>query len=159
VVPEDGHSLGVRDHSLSLIACSFVIYREATWFSFVPLIDEPQGWSMDKLGMAISPYEVCVNGSRALHAVWSGVSYAEGGLNKLNITTLDAPLVAPGNATLLVFDNAQPACENGMHFNLHNNLWNTKCAAHRFLLFTHCASYPVWYNGNECFRFSLQFAN
>ena len=90
------------------------------------MIEDAQGWVLDKLSMPISPYEVCVNGSRALHGVWKGVYYTEQGTARLTIDSLDAPLVAPGNATLLKFDNAQPQCENGVHFNLHNNLWNTK---------------------------------
>ena len=82
---------------------------------------------MDKLGTWVSPLETCINGSRPLHSVWSGILYQENSLPKLRIASLDAPLVAPGNASLLVWDQAQPALENGMHFNLHNNLWNTKC--------------------------------
>lgn len=89
---------------------------------------------MDKLSIPISTHEVCVNGSRALHGVWKGVEYWEDGRQLLKLDSLDAPLVAPGNATLLVFDNVQPAATGGMHFNLvrvQNRVSLTPSFSHR----------------------------
>jgi hypothetical protein len=63
----------------------------------------------------------------------------------MNITSLDCPLVAPGDINhLLNFDgDNQPACENGMHFNLFNNLWGT--------------AFNQWYDNDALFRFVLNF--
>lgn len=88
------------------------------------------------MGAVVNPYDVAANGSRHLHAIWSGgnvikwyynvpVTYSDDLGNQMNITSLDCPLVAPGDVHhLLNFDgDSQPNCENGMHFNLFNNLW------------------------------------
>lgn len=74
---------------------------------------------------------VVVNGSRSLHAVWKGVRYegADGAAPLLSIDTLDAPVVAPGRASPILFlQDEQPEVERGMSFCLFNNLWNTNCA-------------------------------
>ena len=113
---------------------------EALWFSFQPQMSDPQGWTMDKLGARISPLDVARDGNRHLHAVNRGVDYhdAQGGLH---IASLDAPLVAPGQPSLLDFNNRQPALKNGMHFNLYNNIWGT--------------NFPMWYDENARFRFEI----
>lgn len=115
---------------------------EALWLSFCPRISDPKGWRMDKLGELISPLEVIRNGNRKLHAVGNGVEYhgEEGGLI---IETLDAPLVAPGEMSLLNFNNRQPPMKRGMHFNLYNNIWGT--------------NFPMWFEEDARFRFLLRF--
>jgi hypothetical protein len=57
------------------------------------------------------------------------------------VETLDAPLVVPDNNTLLRFaDPGPPNVDNGVHFNLFNNLWDT--------------NYPVWtVDEEDMFRF------
>ncbi len=115
---------------------------EALWFSFVPIAPNVQGWRMEKLGQLISPLEVVRNGNRRLHAVGSGVYY-EDNRGKLSIETLDAPLVAPGEPSLLDFNNHRPALKKGMHFNLYNNVWGT--------------NFPMWYDDDARFRFKLRF--
>jgi len=64
------------------------------------------------------------DGNRKLHAVGAGVTYqdARGGLE---IGSLDAALVAPGEPSLLDFNNRQPALRRGMHFLLFDNVWGT----------------------------------
>jgi hypothetical protein len=42
---------------------------------------------------------------------------------------------------LLIFPPPQIDGEHGIHFNLHNNAWNT--------------NYPVWYGDDERFRFEV----
>lgn len=115
---------------------------EALWLSFNPRISDPKGWRMDKLGELISPLEVIRNGNRKLHAVGRGVEYhdEEGGLI---IETFDAPLVAPGEMSLLNFNNRQPPMKRGMHFNLYNNIWGT--------------NFPMWFEEDARFRFILRF--
>ena len=68
-------------------------------------------------------------------------SYREGD-QELVIETLDAPLVAPGEPSLLNFNNIQPALEKGFHFNLYNNVWGT--------------NFPMWYDDDARFRFVVR---
>jgi hypothetical protein len=96
---------------------------------------------MDKLGLWISPYEVIRDGNRHLHAVGAGVR-AEGPRHIFQISPLDSTLVAPGQPSLLNFNNRQPDLSQGMHFNLHNNLWGT--------------NFPMWYGDDARFRFTLR---
>jgi hypothetical protein len=115
---------------------------EAIWFSFIPRTRLSSGWKMEKLGQLISPLEVIRNGNRKLHALGSGVSYQEERTG-LTIETFDAPLVAPGERSLLNFNNRQPPLRKGMHFLLYNNLWGT--------------NFPMWYEEDARFRFYLKF--
>jgi hypothetical protein len=115
---------------------------EALWFSFAPKTSRSGVWEMDKLGERISPLDVIHNGNRKLHGVNSGVYYTDG-RSKLSIETLDAPLVAPGEPSLLDFNNRQPNLSKGMHFNLFNNVWGT--------------NFPMWYEDDARFRFTLRF--
>jgi hypothetical protein len=70
---------------------------------------------MDVLGSPVDPLSVVINGSRHLHAVHRGVCFDDSqprgseAKGRLAIETLDAPLVAPGDAEhLLNFDNVLP---------------------------------------------------
>jgi hypothetical protein len=115
---------------------------EALWFSFCPHTPDPNAWTLDKLGKRLSPLDVVPGGNQMLHAVGGGVFYDDG-RQQLAIETLDAPLVAPGDRSLLRFDPRPPALENGMHFNLYNNVWGT--------------NFPQWYDEDARFRFALHF--
>ncbi len=110
---------------------------EALWFAFNPRVDAPRAWTMDKLGFAVSPLDVALNGNRKLHAVNSGVRNGA-----FEIVSLDAALVAPGKPSLLDFNNKQPPLARGMHFNLHNSVWGT--------------NFPLWYDSPGQFRFMLR---
>jgi hypothetical protein len=112
------------------------------WFSFVPIVKSPENWRMDKLGQSVSPLDVIRNGNRKLHAVGEGVSY-QGADGSLNIRTLDTALVAPGERSLVDFNNRQPALRRGMHFLLYDNTW--------------CTNFPMWYDDDARFRFELEF--
>jgi hypothetical protein len=57
--------------------------------------------------------------------------------------SLDAPLIAPGKANLLDYDQAQPDLKKGMHVNLFNNLWGT--------------NFPMWSDEDGQFRFILNW--
>ncbi|WNR45277.1 HAD hydrolase-like protein [Paenibacillus roseipurpureus] len=116
---------------------------EALWFSFIPKVDNPNRWRLDKLGERISPLDVVKDGSRNLHAVNAGIFY-NGADGKLCIETLDAALVAPGEPRLLQFDNSFGLQSEGMHFQLYNNVWGT--------------NFPMWYEEDACFRFVIKFA-
>jgi len=114
---------------------------EALWLSFVPQVPDARLWRMEKLGELISPYEVIHDGNRKLHAVGTGVYYSDSRY-QLTIETLDAPLVAPGEPSLLNFNQKQPDLKKGLHFNLYNNVWGT--------------NFPMWYDEDARFRFVLK---
>lgn len=115
---------------------------EAAWFSFTPRVGRAGSWKLDKLGKWISPHEVIRNGNRHLHAVGTSGLFCESRETCLSIRTLDAALAAPGQPSLLNFNNRQPKMSEGVHFNLHNNLWGT--------------NFPMWYEDDALFRFELQ---
>ncbi len=114
---------------------------EALWYSFLPKIENPNKWMMDKMGEWISPSEVIEGGNRTLHAVQTGlrcpINHGE-----LMLETLDAPLVSLGSPRLLHFDKALPDLSGGMHFNLYNNTWGS--------------NFPMWYNDDALFRFNIK---
>ena len=112
---------------------------EASWLSFNPSSCGPKAWQMRKLGVFLSPLDVVENGNRNLHAVEEIVNKSSHG--NLSLSSLDAPLMAPGRPALLNFNNDLPELESGIHFNLHNNVWGT--------------NFPMWYEDNARFRFRL----
>jgi hypothetical protein len=114
---------------------------EALWLTFNPKVPLSRRWMMDKLGQLISPLEVIRDGNRKLHAVNTGVYY-EDNRTRLSLQTLDAALVAPGEPSLLDFNNRQPKMAGGFHFCLYNNIWGT--------------NFPMWYDEDGFFRFTLQ---
>jgi hypothetical protein len=81
------------------------------------------------------------NGNRHLHACGEGVTYQDGE-QRLILSALDSPLVAPGEPSLLNFTNQQPDLQQGVHFNLHNNLWGT--------------NFQMWFEEDCRFRFRLE---
>lgn len=115
---------------------------EASWISFVPMLDNANRWRIDKMNQWVNPLEVVKDGNRYLHAVNRGMRY-EGADGSLAISTLDAPLVSPGARRLLRFDNEFAQLDGGMHVNLHNNVWGT--------------NFPMWYEDDASFRFKLNF--
>jgi hypothetical protein len=116
---------------------------EALWFSFCPRTAVPQAWTLEKLGKAIRPLEVVRGGNHKLHAVGRGATYDDGRY-RLVVESVDAPLVAPGEPSLLRFDSEPPALEKGLHVNLYNNVWGT--------------NFPQWYDEDARFRFALHFS-
>jgi hypothetical protein len=76
-----------------------------------------------------------------MHAVGTGVSYRDA-QGSLLLETLDAPLVAPGQPSLLNFNNQLPDLQKGMHINLYNNVWGT--------------NFPQWDEEDARFRFVLR---
>jgi hypothetical protein len=115
---------------------------EAIWLSFNPKVRSARKWLLDKMEMYISPLKVIRNGNRKLHAVETGVSYEDNQI-RIGIQSLDSPLLAPGERSLLDFNNRQPRLSNGFHFCLYNNIWGT--------------NFPMWYDDDGFFRFNLQF--
>jgi hypothetical protein len=114
---------------------------EALWVSFVPKVSPAVLWQMDKLGQMVDPLDVVPAGGSKLHGLNSGLTLRDGS-NGLEICTLDAALVAPGEPSLLDFSPDLPRLVKGAHFNLYNNTWGT--------------NFPMWYEDDGQFRFSLR---
>ena len=76
-----------------------------------------------------------------MHALDGGFSYREGAL-EFAVQTLDAPLVALGERTPLLFSNDQPDLNRGIHSCLYNNAWGT--------------NYIMWYGEDARFRYVLK---
>jgi hypothetical protein len=114
---------------------------EALWLTFSPAVEDAQKWMLDKSGEWISPLDVVVSGNRHMHAVQKGFRNEAGG-NSFAVETLDAPVVALGERTPLLFSNAQPNLSKGIHACLYNNAWGT--------------NYIMWYGENARARFVVR---
>ena len=114
---------------------------EALWLTFNPRVSDPQGWTMDKSGEQVSPFDVAVGGSRHLHAVSTGFAYQDHE-HSFKVESLDAPLIALGEKSPLNFSRAQPDLASGVHCNLYNNAWGT--------------NYIMWFGEGMRFRFLLR---
>ena len=106
---------------------------EAIWAGFQPIAKEKR---IRKFKQPIDPRYVVRNGNCRLHGTDYGVIYKE-----LSIETLDACVVAPQEPSLLHFCNSKPEDQDGIHFNLFNNVWGT--------------NFPMWFEGDARFRFVL----
>ncbi|KAL3138964.1 hypothetical protein ABBQ32_005773 [Trebouxia sp. C0010 RCD-2024] len=104
---------------------------EAMWVQFAPpaAVADAASWQMYKLGRPVSPLEVVLNGSQSMHAVSDeGISVrgaGSGSWEQLNIRSLDAALVSPGEPIPFPNPNARPDLHKGMAYNLANNIWGT----------------------------------
>lgn len=111
-------------------------WPESTWWSFVPTVEDPDDWTMRKLGEDVSPLDVVPRGARTLHGVDS-VHHPSG----LRLELHDAPLVAPGAPAPLRFDDRLPVMDGGWHVCLYDNTWGT--------------NFPMWCPGDARFRLTL----
>jgi hypothetical protein len=113
---------------------------EALWLSFHPIVSNQQGWTMDKSGEQVSPFDVVSSGNRHMHAVSTGFGYKEE-QQSIFVETLDSPLIALGEKSPLNFSRSQPDLSGGIHCNLFNNAWGT--------------NYIMWFGEDMRFRFVL----
>jgi len=97
---------------------------EALWLTFNPIAEDPKGWTLEKCGQMISPFEVVASGNRHMHALQQGFMYESGG-HSFAVETLDAPVVALGERDPILFSNDQPDLSKGIHSCLFNNAWGT----------------------------------
>lgn len=109
---------------------------EALWLEFCPMASVQ---AVHKLGQWISPLEVVEGGNKKLHATQDGVRFSG-----LTIQGLDTGLVSLGGPGLLGFSRENPHLEQGVWFNLYNNVWGT--------------NFPMWYDQDGRFRFLLNFS-
>lgn len=107
---------------------------EALWVGFAPNADNLK---IGKLGSFIDPYHVVSRGGRNLHATDFGVKYDD-----IEIESLDCALVSPGIPHLVDFVNTIPDKNEGIFFNLYNNVWGT--------------NFPMWYEDDTAYRFKLK---
>jgi len=114
---------------------------EALWLTFNPIANDPAGWTLHKSGEPISPLDVVASGNRHMHALDKGFAYREPG-HRFEVETIDAPVVAVGQRSALLFSNIQPDLREGIHSNLFNNAWGT--------------NYIMWYGEDMRFRYVLR---
>ena len=114
---------------------------EALWLTFNPIAEDAQGWTLDKSGEWISPFDVVASGNRHMHSLQSGFRYNSGG-HQFAVDTLDAPVVALGERSPLHFSNDQPDLGRGIHSCIFNNAWGT--------------NYIMWYGEDVRARYVLR---
>lgn len=110
---------------------------EASWLGFRPRTG-PGDWRLTKIETPVDPQSVVRNGNRSLHAVAAVTHTAT---RDFSLRPLDAALVAVGRPALYRFDNAVPDPDDGLHVNLHNNMWGT--------------NFTMWFDDDLRFRFEL----
>ena len=96
--------------------------------------------AIEKMGTAIRPDEVVENGNRRMHAIDRKIM-----MSKMELETIDAPVISIGEPGLLNFTNEQPDLEKGVYVNLFNNVWGT--------------NFTMWYEDDARFRFALKWKN
>lgn len=110
---------------------------EGVWLGFC-LKDSIE--AIEKMGTAIRPDEVVENGNRRMHAIDRKIM-----MSKMELETIDAPVISIGEPGLLNFTNEQPDLEKGVYVNLFNNVWGT--------------NFTMWYEDDARFRFALKWKN
>ncbi len=116
-------------------------FPEALWLSFNPIAEEQKGWTLEKSGQSISPFDVVQSGSRHMHSLSNGFEYKHGG-HRFAVETVDAPVVVLGDRTPIGFSNTQPDLSTGIHSNLYNNAWGT--------------NYIMWFGEDMRFRYVIR---
>ena len=114
---------------------------EATWLAFRPRVGAAASWHLTKLGTPVDSRSVVRGGNRSLHAV---ADARLDGPRRAVLTPLDSPLVAVGEPALLRFDGRLPQPDDGIHVNLHNNVWGT--------------NFRMWFDDDMRYRFTLDLA-
>ena len=107
---------------------------EGIWIGMHPLAG---AYRVRKLGAWIDPNEIIPYGNRQMCATDFGAAW-----ENLSIETEDTAVLAFGEPSLWRFDAEKPQLENGVWFNLYNNMWNT--------------NFPMWYDEDALFRFRIR---
>ena len=114
---------------------------EALWMTFNPDVRDEKGWTLHKSDEMVSPFDVVESGNRHMHALSTSFFHGEGA-SRFEVMTLDAPLVALGERTPLLFSNEQPDLGKGIHSCLYNNAWGT--------------NYIMWCGEDARFRYEIR---
>jgi hypothetical protein len=115
---------------------------EAMWLTFELEGATASGWTLDKLGVPISPLDVDPRGGQ-LHAIELGVRYADA-QRSVEIEMPDTPIVSCLGPRLLRFDGRRPQDGDGISVCLFNNVWGT--------------NFPQWYGEPGFARFVVRIA-
>jgi len=113
---------------------------EAMWLTFNPKVPNQRGWTMDKAGEKVSPFDVVAGGGRRMHAVDRGFEYQDGD-HTFKVDCLDAPLIALGEKSPINYSRREPDLSSGIHSNLFNNAWGT--------------NYVMWFGEDMRFRYLI----
>ena len=97
---------------------------EALWLTFNPIAEDVKGWKLEKSGEWIAPFDVVGSGNRHMHYLQDGFRYGFD-THRFSVDPVDAPVVALGERTPLLFSNEQPDLRKGIHSCLFNNAWGT----------------------------------
>lgn len=108
---------------------------EALWLCFNFL---DSGLQVRKLSQWINPYDVVEKGNRHIHATDLGARY-----NDISIESLDGALICIGKPSLLDFTDKYPQKDEGISFNLYNNVWGT--------------NFVMWYEDDASFRYDISW--
>jgi hypothetical protein len=114
---------------------------EALWLTFNPKSAGTPAWALTKSDELVSPFEVVESGNRHMHAL-TGTFELREGAHCFAVDAQDAPLIALGERTPLLFSNDQPDLARGIHSCLYNNAWGT--------------NYIMWYGEDARFRYLLK---
>jgi hypothetical protein len=115
---------------------------EALWLTFNPAVTDQAKWMLDKSDELVSPLEVVESGNRHMHGVTTRGFFHGEGADRFEVMTFDAPVVALGERTPLLFSNQQPDLSRGIHSCLYNNAWGT--------------NYIMWYGEDARFRYVVR---
>ncbi|XP_070532505.1 uncharacterized protein [Ptychodera flava] len=119
---------------------------ESLMYNFFPAAMSGYQWQLDKMGRAVDPMNVVLNGSQMVHGITEGIRYLQPGPHGIEITSPDVPVVgivtkdlpaSPYTVPLKPL-SSQPI---GMAYNFFNNVWST--------------NYIFWYpymDGDENFK-------
>lgn len=110
---------------------------EAGFFRFTPA--GGHAWRLQKLGLWHDSAAIAPSGGGQLQAVEAVETRADG--QTLQLTLLDAALVAPATSPFIPFQPERPNFSGGLCINLYNNKWGT--------------NFPMWWEGDAKFRFVL----
>ena len=113
---------------------------EALWLTFNPKVANAKEWKLVKSDEEVSPFDVVESGNRHMHAAGGGFQIHQGS-HLFAVEPLDAPVIALGERTPLLFSNEQPDLSRGIHSCLYNNAWGT--------------NYIMWYGEDARFRYVL----
>lgn len=114
---------------------------EALWFKFNFDVANPYRWTMHKLGMPVSPFDVVKGGNRKQHCVDKLVYSGSDG--SITLDSLHAPLVSIGGRNLYEMDNKVNDISNGFYYTLFNNRWGT--------------NFKMWFEEDCAFRYEITF--
>ena len=111
---------------------------EAIFFSFDPAVAEPEGWTLQVLGSQMDPVDTLGKvGKTEADSVYGGSPHLRGveavrwrgAAGAFTLTSLDVPVLCTGKASPFVTPRTQPPdMALGVHWNIFQNIWNTKCA-------------------------------